>query len=118
MKTEKAIKVKADDVIGWAINSSAGDLAFEFMANEPEFFYPASTFNNSIGGKFPRAGGATHYNIKHVLRAHVSQAVEGKITHKIEKAGEFNVTANVENKKDNSMRTCLVHVQVRTIALF
>ena len=95
-----------------SITSSGGDLAYEFMASEPEFFFQVK---NSIGAKFMRSDGNSYHNIKHVLRAHVANSVIGKMNRKISKAGKFNIAAMVVNDEDNGLKNCTVTVQVQKL---
>lgn len=107
-----ATKVQVGDVIGWVGNISAGALAFEQTTNDPSFFYSVSKFNFSVGSLLDATGGATRHDIKHVLRAHVSQLSQVAVNVNFIGAGTHKVTANVENVAVNVLQTCEVSVQV------
>jgi len=109
---ENATKVQAGDVIGWAGDNSSGALAFEQTTNDPSFFYSDSKFNLSVGSLLAASGGAAQYDIKHVLRVHVSQPSLAAINVNFIGAGIHKVTANVGNKAENVHQTCVVSVQV------
>lgn len=109
---ENATKVQAGDVIGWAGDISSGALAFEQTTNDPSFFYSGSKFNLSVGDFLAASGGATPYDIKHVLRAHVSQPSQAAVNVSFIGAGIHKVTTGVENEAVNVLQTCEVSVQV------
>ena len=112
LKSEKAIQVEAGDVIGWVANSSSGELAYEQTMNDPSFFYPSSKFSITIGASLPASGGVRRHEIKHVLRAHVSQPSLGAVNIKFPRAGIYKVTATVDNSAEQELKTCEVSVQV------
>ena len=109
---EKAIKVQAGDVIGWVGTISSGALAFEQTTKDPSFFYSDSKFSLSVGGNLAASGGATRYDIKHVLRVHVSQPSQAAVNVNFIGAGIHKVTAIVDNVAENVLMTCEVSVQV------
>ena len=109
---ENATKVQAGDVIGWAGDNSSGALAFEQTTNDPSFFYSGLNFNLSVGSVLAASGGAARYDVKHVLRAHVSQPSQAAVYVNFTGAGVHNVTADVENAAENVLQTCQVSVQV------
>ena len=109
---ENATKVQVGDVIGWAGDNSSGELAFEQTTNDPSYFYSDSKFNLSVGSLLAASGGAAQYDIKHLLRAHVSQPSQAAINVNFTGAGIHKVTADVENKAENVFQTCEVSVQV------
>lgn len=110
---ENATKVQAGDVIGWAGDNSSGELAFEQTTNDPSFFYSASNFSYSVGSILAALGGAARYDIKHVLRAHVSQPSQAAVNVNFIRAGVHKVTANVGDAVESVLQTCEVSVQVR-----
>lgn len=110
--SSKAIKVKAGDVIGWVGNGSSGALAFEKTIDDPSFFYSGSSSSLSVGGGLASRS-ATRYEIKHVLRAHVSQPSQAAVEVKFADAGLYNVTIIVENAAGSELTTCQVSVQVQ-----
>ena len=107
-----ATKVQAGDVIGWVGDISAGALAFEQTANDPSFFYSGANFNLSVESLLDASGGVTRHDVKHVLRAHVSQPSQAAVYVNFVGAGIHKVTANVENVAVNVLQTCEVSVQV------
>lgn len=109
---DNATKVLAGDVIGWAGDNSSGALAFEPTTNDPSFFYSDSKFNLSVGAVLAASRGAAQYDIKHVLRAHVSQPSQAAVNVNFIGAGIHQVTADVENNAENVLQTCQVSVQV------
>ena len=109
---DNATKVQAGDVIGWVGNISAGALAFEQTTNDPSFFYSGSNFNLAVGGVLATSGVAARYDIKHVLRAHVSQPSQAAVHVNFIGAGIHKVTTNVENAAENVQQTCEVSAQV------
>ena len=111
---ENATKVQVGDVIGWARagDNSSGALAFEQTSNDPSFFYSGLNFNLSVRGFLAASGGAARYDIKHVLRAHVSQPSQAAVNVNFIGAGVHKVTANVGNAAENVLQTCEVSVQV------
>ena len=114
----KAIKVQAGDVIGWVGSTSSGALAFEQTIDDPSFFYSDAKFGMSIGGTLAALGGATRYDIKHVLRAHVSQPSQAAVNVNFIGAGTHKVTVIVDNVAESELRTCEVSVQVQCQRLY
>lgn len=112
LKPEKAIEVESGDVIGWVGNSSSGEIAFEQTMNDPSFFYPSSNFSITIGASLPASGDVRRHEIKHVLRAHVSQPSLAAVNINFTKAGIYKVTATVNNAAESELKTCEVSVQV------
>ncbi|KAJ7340219.1 hypothetical protein OS493_002951 [Desmophyllum pertusum] len=110
---EKAIKVQAGDVIGWVGNTSSGALAFEQTIDDPSFFYPGSSFSLSMGSALAASGGATRYEIKHLLRAHVSQPSQAAVNVNFTGGGIHKVTVIVDNVAESRVKTCEVSVQER-----
>ena len=106
------MKVKAGDVIGWVGNGSSGALAFEKTMDDPSFFYSGSSSSLSVGGGLASRS-ATRYEIKHVLRAHVSQPSQAAVEVKFADAGLYNVTIIVDNAAGSELKTCQVSVQVQ-----
>ncbi|KAL9957104.1 hypothetical protein ACROYT_G038703 [Oculina patagonica] len=109
----KAIEVQAGDVIGWVSNTSSGALAFEQTIDDPSFFYSSSKFSTSMGSTLTASGGATRYDIKHILRAHVSQPSQAAVNVNFIGAGIHKVTVVVDNVAGNELKTCEVSVQER-----
>lgn len=112
LAAEKAIQVQTGDVIGWVADTSSGALAFESTINDPSFFYPKASFNIVIGETLSPSGSVDRRNIKHVLRAHVSQPSQAIVNINFTEAGVHNVTAVVFNKAENVLQTCEISVQV------
>lgn len=110
---EKAIKVQAGDVIGWVSNTSSGALAFEQKIDDPSFFFSGSKFSTSMGSTLAASGGAARYDIKHILRAHVSQPSQAALNVNFIGAGIHKVTVVVNNVAENELKTCEVSVQVQ-----
>lgn len=108
----KAIKVQAGDVIGWVGNTSSGALAFEQTIDDPSFFYSDLKYGISIGSTLAALGDATRYDIKHVLRAHVSQPSQAAVDVNFIGAGIHKVTVVVDNGAASELKTCEVSVQV------
>lgn len=104
--------MQAGDVIGWVGNISSGALAFEQTANDTSFFYSRSKFSLSVGGLLAASGGASRYDIKHVLRAYVSQPSQSAVNVNFIGAGIHKVTAIVDNVAASVLMTCEVSVQV------
>ena len=109
---QKAIQVQAGDVIGWVGNDSSGALEFEPTVNDPSFFYPSSKFSVTVGGTLSASGDVRRHEIKHLLRAHVSQPSQATVNIDFIGAGLHKVTAVVDNIAESELRTCEVSVQV------
>lgn len=104
--------MRAGDIIGWVGNGSSGALAFEQTIYDPSFFYPSSKFSITIGGTLSASGDVRRHEIKHVLRAHVSQPSLAAVNINFVGAGLHKVTAVVDNVAESELKTCEVSVQV------
>ena len=109
---EKAIHVQTGDVIGWVADTSSGALVFESTINDPSFFYPKASFNIVIGETLSASGSVDRRDIKHVLRAHVSQPSQAIVNMNFTDAGVHNVTTVVSNTAESVLQTCEISVQV------
>ena len=112
LKPAQVIQVQAGDVIGWVHNSSSGELSFEQTVNDPSFFYPNSKFNTSPGTKLNTSVDVCRHEIKHLLRAHVSQPSVAAVNINFTSAGIYKVNASVKNSAKSVNADCLVSVQV------
>lgn len=108
----KAIQVQAGDVIGWVSNRSSGSLAFERTTNDPSFFYPRTKFSITIQAFLTASANVRRHEIKHILRAHVSQPSLAAVNINFIGAGIQTVTAVVSNTAESELKTCEVSVQV------
>lgn len=115
MKPSQSTIVQAGDVIGWSSNSSAGDLGFENSAG-PEYFYPSSSYSISVNSTLVKSGGASRYDISHVIKAHTSMESYASAGFKFANAGQHSVSFVVKNvppsKYANDIGVCEVSVQV------
>ena len=111
LASQKAIEVKAGDVIGWVGNGSSGTLAFEKTINDPSFYFSSSSSSFAVGGDLTK-GSATRHEIKHVLRAHVSQPSQAAVVVEYTQAGVYNVSVSVGNVAESELRSCKITVQV------
>lgn len=66
-----------------------------------------------MGGNLASSGGATRYDIKHILRAHVSQPSQAAVNVKFIGAGIHKLTVIVNNVGESELQTCEVSVQVQ-----
>ena len=111
LASQKAIEVKAGDVIGWVGNGSSGTLAFEKTINDPSFYFSSSSSSFAVGSDLTK-GSATRHEIKHVLRAHVSQPSQAAVVVEYTQAGVYNVSVSVGNVAESELRSCKITVQV------
>ena len=86
---------------------------FEQTIDDPSFFYSSSTFSISVGGVLTASGGANRHNIKHLLRAYVSQPSQAAVDVNFVGAGIHKVTVVVDNVAESALKTCEVSVQVQ-----
>jgi len=112
LATEKAIQVQTGDVIGWVADTSSGALAFESTIKDPSFFYPKASFNIIIGETLSASGSVDRRDIKHVLRAHVSQPSQAIVNINFDGGGVRTLTAVVSNMAESVLQTCEISVQV------
>lgn len=108
----KAIQVQTGDVIGWVADTNSGALAFRSTINDPSFFYPNPSFNIVLGETLSASLSVDRRDIKHVLRAHVSQPSQAIVNINFAGAGVHIVTAVVSNKAGSELQSCEISVQV------
>lgn len=104
--------MQAGDVIGWVSNRSSGSLAFERTTNDPSFFYPRTKFSITIQAFLTASANVRRHEIKHILRAHVSQPSLAAVNINFIGAGIHTVTAVITNTAESELKTCEVSVQV------
>ena len=66
-----------------------------------------------MGSALAASGGATRYEIKHLLRAHVSQPSQAAVNVNFTGGGIHKVTVIVDNVAESRVKTCEVSVQVQ-----
>ena len=104
--------MKAGDVIGWVKSSSSGDLSFETTIDNSSFFYPSAKFSTTTGSTLQPLPDIRAHQMKHLLRAHVSQPSLASVNCNFMKPGNYEVTARVKNSVDEVREECFVSVQV------
>ena len=65
-----------------------------------------------MGGTLSASGDVRRHEIKHLLRAHVSQPSQATVIINFIDAGLHKVTVVVDNIAESELRTCEVSVQV------
>ena len=107
---DEAIQVKAGDVIGWVKSSSSGDLSFETTMDNSSFFYPSA---NTATGSTLTSPHIRGHQMKHLLRAHVSQPSLASVNCNFINPGNYAVAAWVNNSVSAVREDCFVSVQVK-----
>ena len=108
---DEAIQVKAGDVIGWVKSSSSGDLSFETTMDNSSFFYPSA--NTATGSTLQTLPHIRGHQMKHLLRAHVSQPSLASVNCNFINPGNYAVAALVKNSVGAVREDCFVSVQVK-----